>query len=86
MLQSGLLGGGKARKIPLAEIASITDKIGAQMGGGTGTPYYDIELRLRDGKKLTLGRTLRSKHEAEWLVNEMNQLVSGKGKTMTVGV
>jgi len=84
-LQSGILGGGKMQKVPLAEIASITDRIGAQMGGGTGTPYYDIELRLRDGKKLTLGSTLRSKHEAEWLANEMNRLVNGKGKTMTAG-
>ena len=82
-LQSGLLGGGKAREIAFSEIASISDKIGAQMGGGTGTPYYDIELTLRNGNKLTLGRTLRDKHETEWIVSEMRRLVDAQAKTMT---
>lgn len=85
-LQSGWLGGGKARQIALSEIASITDRITAQQGNGTGTPYYDIELTLRDGRKLTLGRTLRNKHETEWLVCEMRRLVYVKEKTMTAGM
>jgi hypothetical protein len=84
-LQSGLLGGGKVRRIALSDIASISDKITAQQGGGTGTPYYDIELQLNDGTKLTLGRTLRDKHEAEWLVGEMRRLASVSGKAMTAG-
>ena len=84
-LQSGLLGRGKVREIALSEISSITDRIGAQSGNGTGTPYYDIELNLTNGKKLTLGRSLRDKHEVDWLVSEMTRLAGVGGKTMTAG-
>jgi hypothetical protein len=73
-IQSGLLGGGKTQRFPLAEISSITDKIRAQQGAATGTPYYDIERTLRNGNKVTLGQTLRNKHETDWLVQEMRRL------------
>jgi hypothetical protein len=82
-LKSGLLGTGTRQQIPLAEIASITDRITAQQGGGTGVPYYDIELTLRAGKKLTLGRTVRDKHETEWLVAEMRRLAGLDAKSMS---
>ena len=85
LYQSGLLGGGKVREIAVSDIASITDRIGAQSGNGTGTPYYDIELNLTGGKTLTLGRSLRDKREVEWLVNEMNRLVGIGERKMTVG-
>jgi hypothetical protein len=85
-LQSGHLGGGKVREIALSDIASITDRIGAQSGNGTGNAYYDIELNLTDGKKLTLGRGLRDKHEVEWLMIEMSRLASIGERKMTVGV
>jgi hypothetical protein len=82
-LQSGWLGGGNVQQVAFSEIASITDRITAQQGNGTGTPYYDIELTLRDGKKLTLGRTLRNKHETEWLVSEMRHLMGLGENAMT---
>lgn len=82
-LQSGLLGGGRVREIALPDIASITDRVGAQSGNGTGTPYYDIELNLTNGKKLTLGRSVRDNHEVEWLVNEMSRLAGIGEKRMT---
>jgi hypothetical protein len=85
-LQSGLLGGSQVRQVPLSDIAAIGDRIASQQGGSTGTPYYDIELALRDGKKLTLGRTLKSKQEAEWLVDEMRRLVSVRAKSATAGM
>jgi hypothetical protein len=85
-LQEGLLGGGKVRQIALSEIASINDRITAQQGGATGTPYYDIELTLRDGKKLTLGHTLRDKHETRWLVEEMQRRAGVQPKSMTAGM
>lgn len=85
-LQAGLLGGGKVRKIALSEIASISDRITSQQGGGTGIPYYDIELTLRDGKKLTLGRNVRDKHETEWLVEDMRRLAGMQAKSMTAGM
>jgi hypothetical protein len=85
-LQAGLLGGGKIRRIPLSEIASINDRITSQQGGATGVPYYDIELTQRDGKKVTLGRTLRDKRETEWLVEEMRRLSGVQAKSMTAGM
>jgi hypothetical protein len=84
-LQDGFLGGGKVKQIPLSDISSITDRITSQQGGGTGTPYYDIELTLRDGEKLTLGRTLQDKHETTWLVGEMQRLAGLPRKSMSVG-
>jgi hypothetical protein len=86
MLQSGLLGGGKVRRIAFADIANISDKITAQQGGGTGTPYYDIEMTLHDGRRLTLGRSVRDKHEVEWLVSEMRRLVGLKEKSAAAGM
>jgi hypothetical protein len=82
-LQSGLLGGGKVRQIACSDIATITDRISGQQGGGTGTAYYDIEMTLRDGKKLTLGRTVRDQHETEWLVSEMRRLTGLDDKKST---
>ena len=85
-LRVGLLGGGRVQEIALADIASIGDKITAQQGGGSGTPYYDIEMTLRNGKKLTLGRSLANKREAEWLVSEMQRLAGLNRKTMSAGM
>jgi hypothetical protein len=73
-IQSGLVGGGKTQQFPLADISSITDKIRAQQGAATGIPYYDIELTLRNGNKVTLGQTLRNKRETDWLAQEMRRL------------
>jgi hypothetical protein len=84
-LQSGWLGGGKLQQIAFSEIASITDRITAQQGGGSGTPFYDIELTLRDGKRVTLGHTVRDKRETEWLVAEMERLVDVQQKSMAAG-
>jgi hypothetical protein len=82
-LQAGLLGSGKVRRIALSEIASISDRITSQQGGATGVPYYDIELALREGKKLTLGHSVRDKHETGWLVAEMQRLAGVQAKSMT---
>jgi hypothetical protein len=74
LVQDGFLGGGKVRRFALSEIASITSAIKSQQGGGTGTPYYDIEMTLRGGKKVTLGRTIRNQQEVDWLMEEMRRL------------
>jgi hypothetical protein len=69
-----------------ADIESITTKITAQQGGSTGTPYYDIQMALRGRTmNITLGRTLRNKHEADWLVEEMQRLAGAKPKGMFAG-
>jgi len=74
LVQDGYLGGGAVRKFAFAELASIDSRIAGQQGNGTGTPYYDIELHLRSGKKVTLGRTIRNKQEVDWLIGEMRRL------------
>ena len=85
LVQDGFLGGGKVRRFALSEIASITSAIKSQQGGGTGTHYYDIELTLRSGKKVTLGRTIRNQQEVDWLMEEMRRLSGLKAKAEGAG-
>jgi hypothetical protein len=44
------------------------------------------ELNLRSGKKLTLGHSLRDKHEIDWLISEMQRLAGLNPKSMTAGM
>jgi hypothetical protein len=85
-VQSGWLGGGKTRQIAFSEIARISDCITAQQGGASGTAFYDIELTLQDGKKVTLGHTVRDKHESDWLVEQVSRLVGSQRKSTTAGM
>ncbi|HUM04310.1 MAG TPA: hypothetical protein VLT90_02545 [Terriglobales bacterium] len=85
LLQDGYAGRGKIRRFAFAELESITSRITSQQGGGTGTPYYDIELNLGSGRKVTLGRTIRNKQEVDWLVEEMRRLTGLKPKAAAVG-
>jgi hypothetical protein len=73
-VRSGFLDGGMTREIPFAQITAVQTAITAQQGQATGTPYYDIQL-LADSERITLGKTIRDKHEAEWLVSEMKRLI-----------
>jgi hypothetical protein len=73
-LQAGLLGGGKVQEFRTADIEAITYKIRSQQGQATGVPYYDVEMQMKTGRKFTLGQTLRSKRETDWLVQEMRRL------------
>jgi hypothetical protein len=52
------------RTLPSAEVADVISAIGMQAGA---IPYYDVVVRQKDGEKLTAGRSVRDKHEAEWL-------------------
>lgn len=85
LLQDGLLGGGKIRTFAFSEIVSITCAIKSQQGGGTGTPYYDIEAKLSSGKTVTLGRTLGNKQEVDWILEEMRRLVDLKARPVAAG-
>lgn len=80
LLQDGYFGYGKIRKFGLSEIESISSRVAAQQGSGTGTPYYDIDLHLVSGKKVTLGRTIRNKEEVDWLVSEMRRMTGLQAK------
>jgi hypothetical protein len=77
-VRSGLLGGGRARQIPFTEVSAIQSAITAQQGGSSGTPYYDIQLVRTNGRKVTLGQTMRDKREVDWLLAEMKRLIGLK--------
>ena len=83
-VRSGLLGSGKTQAIPFTEIAKIQTAITAQQGGGSGTPYYDIQLIRTTGMQVTLGKTVCNKHEAEALALQMQSLILAKSQSMTV--
>ena len=61
---SGYLYPGRQRSLAAGEIAGVTADIGMQQGT---TPYYNVVIRRKDGKKLTAGNSVRDKREAEWL-------------------
>jgi hypothetical protein len=54
----------RERTVRSAEIADVVAAIGMQAGA---IPYYDVVIRRKDGKKMTAGRSVRDKLEAEWL-------------------
>jgi hypothetical protein len=85
LVQDGYLGGGKVRRFEFAELGSINSRITAQQGGGNGTPFYSIELTLRSGKKVVLGRTIRNEQEVNWVVNEMRRLTGLQNKAAAAG-
>lgn len=74
-VRGGLLSLGPRHLVPCSELAEIHIPIGMQMGNAQGTPYYNIQLVCRDGRKFTAGQGLRDKQEAEWLVSEMKKAV-----------
>jgi hypothetical protein len=82
-VRSGILGSGRMQTIPFSEISKIQTAITAQQGGGSGTPYYDIQVVQSSGIQITLGKTVRNKHEAESLASQMQSLIFTKPRTMT---
>jgi hypothetical protein len=73
---SGWLGPGGERRIGAAEIADVTIKIGAQSGG---TPYYDIVIVTKAGRRVDAGGGIRDKREAEWLAEVIKRAVKPEG-------
>jgi hypothetical protein len=65
---SGWLAPRGARTLARAEIAEVATRIGLQAGG---TPYYDITVVTKSGRRVTAGRGVRDKREAEWLAATM---------------
>lgn len=61
---SGYLATGMGKRIGAGEIADVTPTITMQ---GGGTPYYDVTIVRKDGKKVSAGSGIRDKREAEWL-------------------
>jgi hypothetical protein len=66
----GLMAPVRGRRMATQEIADVTTRIGMQVGG---TPYYDLILIRKDGRKVPAGRAIRDKREAEWLADTVRQ-------------
>jgi hypothetical protein len=64
LLAKGIGFPGRERTLPVAEVADVIAAIGMQAGAN---PYYDVVVRQKDGTKVTIGRSVRDKSEAEWL-------------------
>lgn len=71
---TGLLAPTRERRLAAAEIAEVTTRIGMQAGG---TPYYDVVVVRRDGRRVVAGRGIRDKREAEWVAGAIREGVGG---------
>jgi hypothetical protein len=71
MIHSGILGIGPTRTVQFSQIAAFTMPVGMQSGGRSGAPFYDIKIRLNDGKEVKLASGIGNKLEAQWLISRM---------------
>ncbi len=71
---SGQIAPTRERRLAAADISEVITKIGMQAGS---TPYYDVVLVSKDGKKVTAGASMRDKREAEWLAQTMRDALRG---------
>jgi hypothetical protein len=69
---SGYIAPGRERTVETPHIADISTKIGMQAGT---TPYYDVVIVRKGGKRIVVGRSVRDKREAEWLVQTLKAVV-----------
>jgi hypothetical protein len=63
-LETGYLYPGRDRRLNASDVADVKPVIGMTSGS---TPYYDVVVLRKDGKKIKVGRGVRDKLEAEWL-------------------
>jgi len=73
---SGFLWLGVSKVIPCSQVEEIQISIGMQSGGRSGTPYYNVELITHAKKKVSLGRSIKDKRQAEWLATAMQDTVN----------
>ncbi len=72
---SGWLVPQRERTLRAAEVAEVTTRIGSQAGG---TPYYDLGIETKAGKRVAAGRCIRDKREAEWLAATIMQALAAR--------
>jgi hypothetical protein len=66
----GLLAPVRERRLAASDVAEVTTRIGMQAGE---TPYYDLVLVRKDGRRVPAGRAIRDKREAEWLADTLRE-------------
>lgn len=77
-VRNAILGLGRWKEISCHEIAGIKLGIGMQQKQTmtqSAKAYYDIEVHPKNGRRFKVGRAVRNKREAEWLVEQMSQAV-----------
>lgn len=63
----------RSRDLAASEIASLELKVSMQAGSRS---YYDIEAILKDGRKHTIGRMIRKRRHAEWLLARIREALA----------
>lgn len=63
-----MLWGSSRKSFARIDIDTAKANIGTQSGS---RPYYDVELKTKEGKKLAVAKYLRSKREAEWVAAQI---------------
>lgn len=74
--RTSIAGFGWTRHIDTADIEELAMKVGmTQQDSATQSSkaWYDIALQLGDGRKVTIGRQIADRREAEWVVAEMRR-------------
>jgi hypothetical protein len=56
------------RALKIADAASFTADVGATAGHSA---YFDLKVRARDGREITLAKNLNNKPEADWLARQL---------------
>jgi hypothetical protein len=69
----GLLAPLRERRLAAAEVAEVRTRIGMQAGE---TPYYDLVLVRKNGRRVPAGRGIRDKREAEWLADTLREALN----------
>ncbi len=62
----------KENSLKISDAVNFFAEIGTPVGH---LAYYDLKLRTRDGKELTLAKNLNHKPEADWLARQMTAAV-----------
>lgn len=72
------LFGSKEHVLRRADIAAVETKIGTHTSGSSPRPYYDVEVRTQEGKKIAAAKFIRSKREAEWVAAQIRGAVDSR--------
>jgi hypothetical protein len=73
-ITAGLLGSGTPRLVAAGDFSDVTLQVGMQSGSSV---FYDLQVVTKNGERISAGKALRDKREAEWLASQMKGAVAG---------
>jgi len=83
-VRHSVLGIGRTRRMNIADIADVCTSIGMtqnQSATQSSRVWYDIAIVPHAGRKLTAGRHVASRGEAEWLVAQLKEVLRLESRT-----